>query len=611
MIEKMSKYGFLIYHKEYTQFLSDISELGVVHVIEKDEKAADEQSDQVTLLLSLSGRYAKACKALEKIGNEDKSIVYAPVDQTSEGNNLLTEFEKQIELKHSLFQRQQIIEKELDRLDIWGDFDLSTIEKLENEGWHINFFCTPESNFDAEWLNDFHAIEVGRIGSMIYFVTVTKVKHPEIDAEGIKYGSKSFSSLKAEYQTNVKEIKQIDAELAVFAQKYYKTLCFEGSKISDKLDFEKVLLATESDPDSKLMILEGWVPVSKEKPLVEYLQSKGILFVTDVSRPKDKVPVLLKNNKFSRLFEMIGELYSLPNYNEWDLTPFFAPFFVMFFGLCLGDCGYGLLFVILSIILMRKVDPSLKPIFQLSFWLGLGTVIFGFISGTFFGIPLLEVDWAWIQSAKRFMLDSNQLFNFALILGGVQILFGMVLKAISRWSRFGFKYSIDPFGWILCLVGNGIVFGLGHIGKLSPEHTTMAHYIVSGIGLAMMLLFNDPEASILSNIGGGLWGLYNRLTGILGDMLSYIRLFALGISGSVMGLVFNQLAINMAPDIPIVGQLVMILILLFGHSMNIFMSSLGAFVHPMRLTFVEFYNNSGFEGGGKKYNPFAKKAKVN
>ncbi|MGL4327300.1 MAG: V-type ATPase 116kDa subunit family protein, partial [Tannerellaceae bacterium] len=106
-------------------------------------------------------------------------------------------------------------------------------------------------------------------------------------------------------------------------------------------------------------------------------------------------------------------------------------------------------------------------------------------------------------------------------------------------------------------------------------------------------------------------GLYNRLTGILGDMLSYIRLFALGISGSVMGLVFNQLAINMAPDIPVVGQLVMILILLFGHSMNIFMSSLGAFVHPMRLTFVEFYNNSGFEGGGKKYNPFAKKAKAN
>jgi V/A-type H+-transporting ATPase subunit I len=106
------------------------------------------------------------------------------------------------------------------------------------------------------------------------------------------------------------------------------------------------------------------------------------------------------------------------------------------------------------------------------------------------------------------------------------------------------------------------------------------------------------------SIGSGLFGLYTKASGLMGDLLSYIRLFALGISGSVMALVFNQLAVGFAPDIIIVKQLVMIAILLFGHGINIFMNTLGALIHPMRLTFVEFYNNAGFEGGGKAYEPF-------
>lgn len=116
---------------------------------------------------------------------------------------------------------------------------------------------------------------------------------------------------------------------------------------------------------------------------------------------------------------------------------------------------------------------------------------------------------------------------------------------------------------------------------------------------------NNIHQNPLINIGSGLWDTYNRATGLLGDILSYVRLFALSISGAVMGFVFNDLAINISKGIPFFGPIVMIIIMLIGHSINIFMSGLGAFVHPMRLTFVEFYKNAGFEGGGKKYKPFA------
>ena len=108
------------------------------------------------------------------------------------------------------------------------------------------------------------------------------------------------------------------------------------------------------------------------------------------------------------------------------------------------------------------------------------------------------------------------------------------------------------------------------------------------------------------NIGLSLWDTYNMATGLLGDILSYVRLFALGLSGGILASVFNDLAIGMSPDNVILGPIVMILIFVVGHGINIFMNTLGAIVHPMRLTFVEFFNNAGFQGGGVAYQPFKK-----
>lgn len=122
----------------------------------------------------------------------------------------------------------------------------------------------------------------------------------------------------------------------------------------------------------------------------------------------------------------------------------------------------------------------------------------------------------------------------------------------------------------------------------------------------MILPLNNLGRNMFMNVGVGLWNSYNMITGLLGDLLSYIRLFALGISSAIMGFVFNSLAVEMSGSIPVLSILIMIVILVIGHSINLFMSGLGAFVHPLRLTFVEFYKNAGYSGGGKKYHPFKK-----
>jgi V/A-type H+-transporting ATPase subunit I len=139
---------------------------------------------------------------------------------------------------------------------------------------------------------------------------------------------------------------------------------------------------------------------------------------------------------------------------------------------------------------------------------------------------------------------------------------------------------------------------------IEPHIIQYLYYGFGGVGAVLVFILNNVKRNPLINVGAGLWDAYNMATGILGDLLSYIRLFALGICSGVMGFVFNDLAIKMSGDIPVLNILIMILIMAFGHGINIFMAVLGAFVHPMRLTFVEFYKNAGFEGGGKKYKPF-------
>jgi V/A-type H+/Na+-transporting ATPase subunit I len=203
--------------------------------------------------------------------------------------------------------------------------------------------------------------------------------------------------------------------------------------------------------------------------------------------------------------------------------------------------------------------------------------------------------------------DVNMLlFYLSIILGAIQIMFGMILKAVNETIQFGWKYAVGTYGWITLIIGSLLVYLVSVVTGVTMDQLRPVLYTVIAIASVMILLLNNLNRNILANFGLGLWNTYNMATGLLGDLLSYIRLFALGISSAILGFVFNSLALSMSGSVPVVSVIVMIIILLFGHGINLFMSGLGAFVHPMRLTFVEFYKNAGFSGGGKRYNPFRK-----
>lgn len=611
MIAKMKKYDFLIYHKDYQSFLLKLRELGVVHVVQKQLGVMAEEGN-LAAKLNKEKCYNSIIRDLDII-NEEKGVKeFTAIDKTVSGDAILEKAESLFNEKDRLNLDKQGIQKEMERIAPLGDFEPMQIHRLEEKGWFMHFFVISKSKFDNQWVEDFNALKVGQNGSQLYFVTLTKNQnYPPIEAEHFRLSEKSLS----EWESDLKEVKnqyqEVENALAEIAQVQLATLRYNEKIVKDTINFEKVELSGDTAAGEKLMILEGYIPAEDEPQTTEILHKEAIYFSVSEPTPEDNPPIKLKNNRLFRAFELIADLYDRPNYNAFDFTPFFAPFYVIFFGLCLGDAGYGLIFFVASFFLRKSKDSFMRTAAQLAMYFGIGTIIFGFMSGTMFGIQLLKMDWAWLQPFKDLglIMSDLQLFYFALIIGGVQIIYALIIKGIMRWMRFGFYYSLDAFGWIITMLGGGLYLA-GSKGLINPVDSTLITILLC-VGGFMMLFFNNPEKGLKGvpgSIGSGLFGVYSKVTGLLGDLLSYIRLFALGISGAVMGLVFNDLAMKLAPDLIIARELVIVLILLFGHGINIFINSLGAFIHPVRLTFVEFYNNVGFEGGGKAYTPFAKQA---
>jgi V/A-type H+-transporting ATPase subunit I len=602
MIVKMKKYSFLVYHKQYVDFLEKIREIGVLHVIEKQEGITE--NDALREKMQLAARVKSALKLLEK--NTPAKTEYTPANANVSGIDTLTKVESAFAQKENLWQKLQQAEKEFESMEVWGEFSHNRLSELKTAGFAVRFFSCNIKRFNPEWEVNYNAFEIDTVGSTVYFITITNPEvQIDIDADPVKISKSTAPEILEKISAIQEDIEKQNKLIAEISINEYNNLKAFQAQISENIDFAKVLLSTAPAAGNKVMLLEGWCPEESETELNNFLEASDIYFETFIPTEEDKVPVKLKNNKFTRLFEMIGELYDLPNYHELDLTPFFAPFYMLFFGLCLGDVGYGLIFVIAAIILRRKVSAALKPVFSLVALLGISTVIMGAIGGNIFGYSLIDADIQWLEDYKQYMMDSNKLFNVALILGVIQIIFGMIIKAIGIVRRYGFAASLSTWGWLIIILGCGGTYGASTLLGTDPVITKYLLYAFGGIGGLMVFLLNDLKRNPFINLGAGLWDAYNMILGVIGDVLSYIRLFALGISGAVMGFVFNDLAMNLSGDIPVLSPIIMIIILLIGHGLNIFMSSLSAFVHPMRLTFVEFYKNSGFEGGGKKYKPFA------
>lgn len=621
MIEPMSHYTFMVFHKDYENFLSELSELGVVHVVTKSQGdiMTEELRKQLDDLADLRSdmHFLSQFKPIKEEKEDIKVSHAAPT--LEKGKELWKRIQQIRTEREGLIRKQQLMEKEIELMEPWGDFSFKSLHQLNDAGYQLHFFNCVDRFFNPQWEEDFDLIRINDEGPQTYFVILTSgTETLEIGIEPSRISELSLS----EAQSNVDEEKaaqhELDNELEGYALNDFNSLALLEQRFVGAVDYSTVQLSGDKQANDRLLILETWVPNVSTGSVDAYLEKTAIYSQKEKATIEEKgeVPIKLKNNYFTKLFEPITEMFALPNYSELDPTPYFAPFYFLFFGLCIGDAGYGLLLFLVSLFMRPKLDKTKRSYATLTTWLGGSTIFVGLITGVFFGINLSIVDWGWIQPIQGYFVNQKNfepllgtydpMMIFALFIGLTQIFFGMGLNVCKITKQHGFKYALAPLGWIVGLLSSAAVVVLGIVGVIIPV-LSYALYLLIGISALLAFFYNTPGKNPLVNFGTGLWDTYNMASGILGDTLSYIRLFALGLAGAVLGGVFNDLAFDLTSSLPLVAQIFAAgLILLLGHTINIGLCLIAAFVHPLRLTFVEFYKNAGFEGGGITYKPFIK-----
>ena len=605
MIVKMSKYAFMVYHREYDAFLTTLRELGVVHVKETNSVL---DNAELQALLAERKQVSTAIRYCKNLNSQTKEVTVAPARglTKAEGLKLVGKLEEMQEKQAQLQAAKVSLEKDIAYMDIWGEFSYANIRRLKKAGFDVTFFSCPTSKYEPKWGEEYNAFLVNNFQSVTYFVTVTKTGTPiDIDAERPKMPDRGLAKLHLAMEQLLDNIKVLNNQLKEYAAEQYNTLVELEKNIQNEFNLSNTLVQTDREAGDKLMLLEGFVPTEEAPAMEVALEKEGYYFQELDIQDGDRVPIKLKNNKFNRLYEPITKMFSLPNYTEFDPTPLFAPFFMLFFGLCFGDGGYGLLVLLACSFFKRKVNPDFKPYLTLFQYLGLAAIIVGTCTGSFFGIALADVPA--LSKVKDYFVSSDNLMTFSIVIGLVQIIFGKTVAAFKMKAQKGVKYSIAPFAWVFVITALALAFGLPMLNLQLPETVKTVFIGIAVIGLVVAYLYNSPGKNIFLNFGTGLWNTYNMASGLLGDTLSYIRLFAIGLTGAILGGVFNQLAVDVTEGMNIVLRAVcMLMILLVGHAINIGLCTISSLVHPRRLIFVEYYKNAEFDGGGKEYRPSKK-----
>ncbi|HHU01452.1 MAG TPA: V-type ATP synthase subunit I, partial [Bacteroidales bacterium] len=496
MIVKMQKYSFLVFHTDYEAFLEEIRRLGVVHI---ETKAAEPAEDMQEMMRTLAD-VTQTLKTLEARRNAISEV--PALSLSGSGEDLLGKLKDAEAELERLEQYKAGLEKEIKQLEPWGDFSQTTVQKLAESGVKLRFLLCSLKNFRNEWIQEYPVGIVSDHQGYRHFILASYKNEPAaVELPGvdeIAVPERSISELKDlvyEAALKITELKRLIDTIA-----YYGIQDIENYRreLKTSFDFAFVKNQTSDEAEGKVKLVEGWVPKPNCDELNRYLETQTVAWISRDPIPGEKVPVLLKNNKFTRVFEIIGDFYDMPNYRELDLTPFFAPFYMLYFGIALGDAGYGLIVLLAATLAKRKLK-KMKQVLTLGQFLGLGTVIFGLCTGTFFGLSLGDFNVPLFQSFKDKFITTDQLFTLSLILGAIQIMFGMFIKVANITISQGFRYAFSTIGWIIMILGMGSTYMLSSKGVISEP---LAGNLYKGVGVvAGLLIFvlNDPKRNIFMN----------------------------------------------------------------------------------------------------------------
>ncbi|MGF3554862.1 MAG: V-type ATP synthase subunit I [Thermoplasmatota archaeon] len=645
----------LIVHQNYLEeVIKNLYETGLIEIInitkenkeilEKAEKGEITQDVEIcteyelrlTRLIDILNKVKTKKTGLKAFINPElpkvKSIKERPLDEIFlDSNKLLDEIEKNIlELENKKIELDEKLEKikfDIDQLNFLKDFEFdishigvsnylivkagktNDIDTLKNEIDKIDnaliFYKQFVINKKPEW-----AVLIAAYISEKE--KIEKISHEKITEFKFNVTEGIPKLLVNSLKNNIKEIEKHKKVIILKLQDYIKNQLNDLLALREEIQLERIKkeISKNFAKTKTTYIIQGWILEKDEKNLkksVENVSKDYLVYNSEKpSENPDNPPTYIKTPKWAEGFKSLVKMFAYPKYNEINPTIIMGVFFILFFGFMLGDAGYGLIILLLSIYGYKKIGKYSKLICNWSFmgiWMGITAIIIGLLTNSFFGdlIPrfiygdptelLYRVNIAGITLPANSIKDPITILIIALIFGLIHLNVGVVLGLIQAFKRKKYKEAFTiKFCWIPLQIGGGLLISYF---ILNIELSNMLFYlaiVLTIIGLIQLFISQGPI------------GFFN-ITGYVGDWLSYARLLALGLATSGMALAFNVVSQLIGNMIPFIGIFIMIVFLFFAHLVNLFLQSLGAGIHSLRLQYVEFFNRF-YEGGGREFTPF-------
>jgi len=587
MVTEMTKYDFILMSGDADAFLEKLQTVGVMDIT-RSLKPIDEKSEKLSTRADI---YRKALASL-------KEVEPAEFAEKTYGD-LAASVMETVSSRETAQDQLAQLRKDFEECEPWGHFNVNDIERLTKQGLKLHFYKARA--IDPAWKEQYALSEISSDGSNTYFVVVSDSDDYDFPLKEMPAPTRDCAAIEKEIATLEDEIEQKDRKLSEL-KCHEADIQKELDKTLSKLDLHLAHASGEKAAEDYITVFEGFAPKENEADLHDMLEQENVFCLVDKAKEDDNPPIKLKNNKFVSMFELLTDMYGRPKYDEFDPTVFISIFFMLFFAFCMGDMGYGLVLIGASIAL-KKVLGNIAP---LGITLGIATTVVGFLFHTFFSVDMLT--WSWLpEGLKRIMLPStiagfDGTMVLAILVGVVHICLAMIVKTYQSTKVKGFANSLGTWGWTLLIVGGVIVGAFALLGVMDTSVATWVIIIIGILSALGIFFLNNLHRNPLINMGVGLWDTYQMVTGLLGDVLSYLRLYALGLAGAKLGEAFNAIGVQALGDGG-VNWVFFILIVVVGHVLNVAMCVLGAFVHPLRLNFLEFFKNSGYEGTGRRYNP--------
>ena len=604
MIERMKKTIVLASASHKAELLSSLRDLGVMHVTDMVTK-----SSALDELEKRRAEYSSVLQTLKERGDKKASCSDSGISFSEIHPSIMALLSEEESLKEKVVALQA----EKERIAPFGEFNPDSLKALAADGVEISLWIGSKKDMEALRASDIRYIPVSYAGKSLAAAVIGNEVPSGLSLTRFELPEKPLAAIDSELLAGRERLKEIDSKIkaaSAYIPLYERALKAED----DSIVFEQV---TETVSGDDIVYLTGYIPVSDVDRFVSYAKKEKLAYSLSDPGPDDNPPTKVRYKGFVRIVKPVFDILgTVPGYNEYDISSYFLVFFSLFFAMIIGDAGYGIIFILISLIMQLKTKKC-TDLNILVYVLGGATVVWGAVTGTWFGslmilekIPFLQrlVIPPLANYPELFGLDAtytqNMLMKFCFMLGTLQLSLGRVINIITKAKAKDLSL-VAEIGWLIDAI---LIYFLALNLVIGEPFPMKVIAMGVGTGFVLVCLFSAQGPGVPFGKGvksslGGFFTTFLDTISCFSNLMSYIRLFAVGMASLAIAQSFNSMGGGLMGGFAAVFG---ILVIVIGHVLNLVMGILSVVVHGVRLNLLEFSGALGMEWAGYKYEPFRK-----